>query len=350
MQSETDGFMVADRVWEALVPSTAQFGDLARVIAASTPYGSDGLFASLFAQVSSGAVPNAIAQQASTAESNPTIDPAFLEQERLRDPEGYLGEYEAQFVGSGSAYLDPARVDAAVVERGELDPSMCSRWVAGLDPAFSSDPFGLAIVGRALDGSGRLRVGLVRAWRPSKHAGSFEDRRAHEDQVLREVAATVQSYAARVVTDQFCAPQVVDRLRRAGLSIESIPMGASSKTAAFAELRARLYTNELELYDQPGLVAELKRLRSRYTAGAASVVNPRVGGSHGDMAQALALAVYEHDRWGIARGSAFTQSSQRSEPAIVRLADLDKIMPSPVRRTRRWYDAERDRDLSRMVF
>jgi hypothetical protein len=57
----------------------------------------------------------------------------------------------------------------------------------------------------------------------------------------------------------------------------------------------RLNLGGLELYRAPGLEAELRRLRSRYTAGQASVVNPRVGGSHGDIAQALALAVHSQD-------------------------------------------------------
>jgi hypothetical protein len=50
---------------------------------------------------------------------------------------------------------------------------------------------------------------------------------------------------------------------------------------------------ELELYDQPQLLAEFRRLRTRYAAGRSQVENPRVGGSHGDLAQALALVVYE---------------------------------------------------------
>jgi hypothetical protein len=69
-------------------------------------------------------------------------------------------------------------------------------------------------------------------------------------------------------------------------------MTAPSKTAAFQELRARLNMGELELYPDAQLLAELGRLRTRYTAGSSSVVNPRVGGSHGDLAQALALATY----------------------------------------------------------
>lgn len=75
-------------------------------------------------------------------------------------------------------------------------------------------------------------------------------------------------------------------------------MTATSKTAAFGELRARLYARGLELYEEPTLIGELRRLRARHTAGQAAVVNPRVGGSHGDLAQALALAVWEQGRRG----------------------------------------------------
>lgn len=81
-------------------------------------------------------------------------------------------------------------------------------------------------------------------------------------------------------------------------------MSAAPKTAAFGELRARLLSGTVELYDEPQLIAELRRLRARHTAGQASVVNPRVGGSHGDLAQALALAVHEHGAAGSPGGAA----------------------------------------------
>jgi hypothetical protein len=169
--------------------------------------------------------------------------------------------------------------------------------VAALDPAFSSDPFGLALVGRDPADPFRLTLGLARAWKPARRrGGSFEERRAVEDSVLAEVAEVCRRYGARVVTDQYAAPAVVDFLRRRGLTVRTQAMTAPSKTAAFAELRARLLGGTLDLYDQPDLLAELRRLRSRFAAGQASVVNPRVGASHGDLAQALALAVHEHDR------------------------------------------------------
>lgn len=168
-------------------------------------------------------------------------------------------------------------------------------WYAGLDPAFSGDPFGLAIVGRQA-GERKLRLGVARSWKTSKNkkTAGFDERRAFEDDILLEVAELCKQYAVRAVyTDQYAAPQVKERLSSAGLYVVTVAMTAQTKTQAFGELRARLLAGELELYEHPQLLAELRRLRTKYTAGSATVVNPRVSGSHGDLAQALALAVWQ---------------------------------------------------------
>ena len=52
------------------------------------------------------------------------------------------------------------------------------------------------------------------------------------------------------------------------------------------------------------LLAELARLRTRYRAGSSSVEVPRVGDSHGDVALAVAAAVYQLDRFGVGRSRA----------------------------------------------
>jgi hypothetical protein len=282
------------------VPSTAQFGSDARITLSSTPYGQDGLFANLYGQAESGELADAIAQHATTAEANPTITAEFLAAEEARDPESFKSEYMAMFVGGGAAFLDPDRIVEALTLEGEFpppdNPVVARRYgfVAGLDPAFSSDPFGLAIVGRDPMEPGRLKLALAKAWKPSRRKpSSFEERREIEDSVLAEVAATCKHYHVRqVVTDQYAAPAIVDALRRKGLNVKTVPMTAASKTAAFLELRARLNARVLDLYEHPDLLAELRRLRTRYAAGSAAVVNPRVGGSHGDLAQALALAIH----------------------------------------------------------
>jgi Terminase large subunit, T4likevirus-type, N-terminal len=179
--SETEGYQTADRVFEALVPSTAQFGSAARIILASTPYGTDGLFAETWTRASNGELEDAVAQRATTREMNPTLSPEFFTAQEALDPESFRSEFLAEFVGSGGALLDPEVIREAIADRDVLLPDQASGWVAGLDPAFSSDPFGLALVGRR---DGRLVVGRVRAWTPKRRwfrkAESFEERRTHQ--------------------------------------------------------------------------------------------------------------------------------------------------------------------------
>jgi hypothetical protein len=146
---------------------------------------------------------------------NPLIDPASLAAEERRDPEAFKSEYLAQFVGSGGAFFDPDAIDMAVSSYGELRPQDGVGWVAGLDPAFSSDPFALVLVGRDIRDRRRLLVGLVRSWRPStRKAVSLDETREIEDTILAEVAQTTRLFNARAVTDQYKAAGVVDRLRR----------------------------------------------------------------------------------------------------------------------------------------
>jgi len=124
------------------------------------------------------------------------------------------------------------------------------------------------------------------------------------------------------VTDQFAAKAVVERLQRAGLAVKTEAMTASSKTAIFSELRARLYDGTLELYEHPDLLAELRRLRTRFTAGAAAVVNPRVGRSHGDLAQATALAVWQQSRYATAPYVPHNRRRRPGEMAGVRTREM----------------------------
>jgi hypothetical protein len=277
--TEGEGDRTAANVWGALAPSTAQFGDRARLLVLSTPWGTSGLFAELWEQAHEGAFADACAHKRTTAEMNPTIRPEFLAMEQKRDPDTFRSEYEAEFVGSGEAFLDFNRIDLCGVPTAS--PKDARSWVAGLDPAFSRDPFGVALVGRNED---ELVIGPVRALQA---AGEFSG-------PLDEVAMLAREYSATCVTDQFSSAAVIDRLRNVhGLQVKVNTMTAQTKTAAFQQLRASLYDGTLQLPDHPSLINELRRLRTRFTAGSAAILNPRVGGSHGDMAQALALAVHE---------------------------------------------------------
>lgn len=306
--SDTEGPQAADRVWAALSPSTAQFGSSGQIVLSSTPWGTDGLFAKLFEDAKAGALPGGVAFHASTKEANPTIDRAFLDAEFQRDPEMFAVEYEAHFASSGDAYLDMSRL-VVVDGQGDLPPKEGRGWVAGLDPAFARDPFGIALVGRDATAQGQLVVGLVRSMKPT---GKFAA-------VLDSVGDVLKPYGPKVVTDQHAAVPVREHLTKAGFAVRVEHTSGPSKSAMYADMRAALYNGRLTLPDHKGLLRELASLRTRYTAGAASVVNPRRGGSHGDIVSALALAVSDQLRRGGVVGlgpDIWELAASRPEPSM----------------------------------
>jgi hypothetical protein len=141
-QTDSEGPAAAKRVYQAVAPSVAQFQGEGRILALSTPWGrSDtNLFWRLFERASTGAHPDMLAVQAPTWEMNPTLPEAFFDAERAKDPEMFRGEFGAEFLASGGAFLDFARIEAAVDEdRFELPPGAVAEPVAALDVAFVRD-------------------------------------------------------------------------------------------------------------------------------------------------------------------------------------------------------------------
>jgi len=285
--SETDGYQVAERVHKALTPSTADFQEDARVLYLSTPWGRSGLFYELYERAASGVHADMLALTAPTWEMNPSLDEAFFEREKAKDPELYRGEFGAEFLASGGAFLPYERIEAAVDEqRFELPAHELQGAVAGLDAAWSQDPFALAIVGRSCENPRLLRLAAVRSWRPPKGDELSIG-------VLDEIAALCRSYnVGAVICDQYCSAPVRQLLGQRGISAREFTMTAPSKTAIFSTLKSTLLAGELELYREPQLLLELSRVEAVYGGGSASIRLPRAGGSHCDLAQALAMAVH----------------------------------------------------------
>jgi hypothetical protein len=204
--------------------------------------------------------------------------------------------------------------------------------------ACAREPVAGRDVGRDPTDARRLLVGRVRSWEPLRRRSlSLEEARSVEDATLAEVAALVRHFDARAVTDQFKSAGVAERLRRYGVPVTVHPMTAPTKDSAFGFLRARLNEGSLELPEHPLLVRELRAIRTRYAAGRSSVVLPRLHGSHCDLAQALALAVYEHDRRGVGPSSGsftvprFRRHVPRATPFGPDAADI-RPLPVTVRR------------------
>jgi phage terminase large subunit-like protein len=286
-----DGNAAAAQVYRALRPATAQFGHAGRMLVISSPMGSVGWFAEQWAKADSGLLAGWGAAQASTAELNPSIPADFLEDLERDEPDTFGSEYLALFESNGSSFLDMSRFEPDV-GLDIAEPGAAVRWTAGLDPALTSDAFGLALVGSAEDG--RIVVGPVEAIQPERKRGwTFERKRAATDRVLARVAELCREYRADAVTDQHESQAVTARLRDHGVSAVVRGMTREVKLAAFRELRDRLYDGSLVLPRHASLLDELARVQLKIEQGGAKIILPRSSRGHCDMAQALALAVYE---------------------------------------------------------
>jgi hypothetical protein len=156
--------------------------------------------------------------------------------------------------------------------------------VAAIDLGFVRDSTALVIVGRDPADAQRLRLVAARAWTPEVGPLGFGP-------TLDEVADLCLAHGvSRVATDQHHAVAAVEHLGGRGLHATTVATTPASKSQMFSNLKTLLYGGRLELYQHPALLAELRRVETVTTPGAASVRIRRLGSSHGDLATALALA------------------------------------------------------------
>lgn len=321
-RTETEGPAVAERIYSALRPSLAVYGEAGRLTAISTPYG-DNLFARLHAKASTGELgAGAASFSAKTSEMNPKVSAEFLASERLNLGQGdFEREYEAVFGAGAGNFFEEDAVRAVVGDYRELQRQDGENWLVGFDPSFSFDPSAAAAVGRSKSDRSTLVVGRTERWLPAKtrrrmSRQSTGERQDVVDRVLDGVAAMSAEFGGcPVVTDQHLPSTVLEGLKARGVrSVRVRAWTASTQTDAFRAVRARVYAATVTFPDDQQLVSELCRIRSKLRSGSSQVELPRSGESHCDLAVAVASAVYELDRHGSSQGSTSVARGRVGEP------------------------------------
>lgn len=282
------------RMLEALEGSMSAFAGASKLIAISTPYGQLGEFWRLWSTANGGLLPDSVALQMPAWVLNPALDSDAWREGRIvaMGQDSFDQEHGAEFTVGGGAFFDLRGLE---FEDGPVEPSDGRRWVAGLDPAFHADRFGVALVGESVAERGVLVAGVLEGVEPGAKRRSLERRRAREDATLERVWDLVEPYAAgglRIVSDQHQADAIRSFFGRAGVPVSITNLTAPIQTAAFTSTRTRLLDGSLRLWRHPLAVDELRRVRAR--EGAESIVLPRFGGGHCDVVSALALAVWAH--------------------------------------------------------
>jgi len=267
---------------DALVPATAQFPER-RILVLSTPRFGWGWFADLCAEAESGSDPELRVWHATTAEMNPRIDASFLKRQRLKDPEAFAREYEAEFPTGIAAALEPALVRAAVrVDPDVLPPKPYVSYVIATDPGFVHDAFTLVVAHREGE---RVFVDLVRGWHGTQAAP------VPLETTLDTIAELAKAYnGAQVITDQSTEAAIRQGLTRRGVVAVARAWTADRAASALAAVRRHLVSGRLELPAHEALVNELIGLEQRPSG------RPRIGAAgrgHDDYAFALLAAVAE---------------------------------------------------------
>jgi len=289
-QRDTGGPADERQLEAAMAGCLMAFGTAAKQVWISTPNGESGRFFEMFRAAEAGVLDSAVCLTAPTWEMRPDLPQSYFDAQRAQlGEDGFSQEYGAQFVSSGGAFFDLREV---VMEPGPCPPGDGHSWILGLDPAFSSDSFGVALVGVSRHERGVLVLGEVAGIQPKGRLLSLERRRAREDRVLEEVMGVAWAYQpTRVVSDQHMADAIRSRFGREGWSVTIKNLSGPSQSQAFTSTRARLLDGSLRIWSHELLLEELRRVRAHDSE---RVVLPRRGSSHCDIASALCLATFEH--------------------------------------------------------
>jgi Terminase large subunit, T4likevirus-type, N-terminal len=289
--SDTSGPGSDERMYAALEPSTRVFGVAARMLLISTPFGETGRFYELFRAAQSGLLPSARVEHAPVWEIDMRLTEEWRERKRIEVGEDiFRQEYGAEFIAGGGQFFDLRGVE---YEDGPARPEDITRVVAGLDPAFHADKFGVAVLGESVNEPGVLLAGVLDGIAPGGRLKSLDRRRGREDATLAKVWELLEPYAGsglQIVTDQHQSDAVSSYFGRLGVAVRVVHLNGPKQTAAFTSMRTRLIDGSLRLWKHQPLIEELRRVRAGSTE---SIELPRHAGSHMDIASAAALAVYE---------------------------------------------------------
>jgi hypothetical protein len=207
---------------------------------------------------------------------NPTLSQAVVDRALAEDLAKAKAEYLGEFRDDVAAFIDPALVERLVVRgRRELPPRDGVRYVAFVDPSGGrGDEAALCIAHR----EGRaVVIDLLRRY-PAPH-----DPHA----VVTRMVAEVRRFGChRVTGDNYAAEWVARAFAGAGVAYTQCD---KARSALYLELLPRLCSGEVELPDDPALVAQLAGLERRTRSGGKDVIDHPPGG-HDDLANAVAGA------------------------------------------------------------
>ncbi|RWN59624.1 terminase large subunit [Mesorhizobium sp.] len=261
--------------FRAVIPALATTKGM--LIGISSPYRQAGLLYSKFQDAYGQNVANVLVVKAGTSVFNPTIDQTIIDQAHREDPESASAEWDAEFRGDLSNYID-RRVVEACIEPGVFERGYVRdyRYTAFCDPSSgASDSMTLAISHR----EGARAV--LDCLREVKAPFSPTD-------VVNEFAAVLKAYQCTSVKgDAYAVGWVKEAFDKVG--IRYVP-SERNRSEIYLDALPALMGRSAVLLDNPRLVGQISQLERRTMRSGRDAVD-HMRGMSDDLANAALGAI-----------------------------------------------------------
>lgn len=271
---DTAGNASADSVYTALEPTTATYGNRARIVITTSVGARVGLVYDIYSRADE--LEDWFVTKATSRELNPRISERTVSAALRKDAEAGAAEYLSEFRDPCEAFLASEAIDQAI------DPSLREAsqadgkktYVMAIDPALMTDRYGFAIAHRF---ENTIILDYVRALKPPVDPNQAEE-------LLLELNKKFHPY--RIYCD---TASTTERLRGKLPTLTYSPFTRPLKLKIYGSLKEALNLGHLVLYNHPELIEELKALQIRNGNDIAAPKAGRV--KHDDLADCLALVV-----------------------------------------------------------
>ena len=265
-------------ILDALRPGLATIPG-AMLLCASSPYAKRGALWDAFRRYFGTDDRDVLVWKAATREMNPSVPLAVVNRAIERDPASAGAEYNAEFRADIDSFI-PLDVVEAAVSPGvfERAPLHSVEYVAFVDPSGgSADSMTMAIAHR--EGKSAV-LDAVREVKPP-----FSPER-----VVADFAELLRCYRiTRVQGDRFAGEWPREVFRNYGITYDA---SEKAKSDLYRDLLPRLNSGEVELLENPRVIAQLVGLERRTARGGRDSIDHAPGG-HDDLANAVAGALVQ---------------------------------------------------------
>jgi len=271
---DTNGNSSAEAIYTALEPTTATFGEMARIVITTSVGAKSGLVFDLYDRAISGELEDYFITKVPTTEMNPKVAQRTISAALKRDPEAGAAEYLAEFRERSEAFFSSEMIDRCI-DRSFKFPAFKKKdhdiVIMAIDPALLRDRYAYA-VGHFQDGT--VIIDYVKALKPPVDPNEAESLIA----VLNDKYKPFKILCDNASTVQRLKPKI-----RAMLYA---PFTRPMKLKIYGSLKEAINLETIILPNDSELIEELKNLQIR---NGNDISAPQRKNAHDDLADCLAL-------------------------------------------------------------